>query len=573
MPDLIAQGTEAQHRWRRTLPDGEPVVLGRLVGGWGVPWDQQVSRRHASLLWTGKRLEVARLPDARNPLFLRGAPADRFSLGPGEHFVIGQTTFTLADQQVSVAADAPAPVQQQSFSAQYLKQVQFRNPDHRIEVLSRLPDVISGAAGDEELFVRLVSMLLAGVPRADAAAVVAVETEAARGLGTGTAATRWSMPSEMAERSEVRGQRSEVRGRKSDSENLQSPNLQISKSPNPKSHVLHWDQRLAVAADFRPSQGLILESLRQGQSVLHVWRGAAAAAPESYTVSDAFDWAFCTPVLGKPCRGWGLYVAGRFNAERSGLTPASDPSDLREDVKFTELVAAMLSSLREMRLLEHRHATLEPVLLAGGAGDAGRRRPGGRACAAGDGSLGHVLRSAGLFAGVGAAGRRPARALERVSKALGVMTRHIRQQGGVVGDFQGDAAMGFWGWPLPQPDAVARTCRRRPGRPRRVRGHHRPAGGHRRGHRPGRGRQDRHRRSGESDGFRAGRESGLPAGRDDQGDPGPDPAGRGDRPDRSPGGAAGGGPRPPAGGCPALRAGHAAGGERVAAAGSRNVPN
>jgi len=28
-----------------------------------------------------------------------------------------------------------------------------------------------------------------------------------------------------------------------------------------------------------------------------------------------------------------------------------------------------------------------------------------------------------------------------------------------VGDFQGDAAMGFWGWPLRQPDAVLRTCR------------------------------------------------------------------------------------------------------------------
>ena len=39
------------------------------------------------------------------------------------------------------------------------------------------------------------------------------------------------------------------------------------------------------------------------------------------------------------------------------------------------------------------------------------------------------------------------------------MTHHIRQQGGVVGDFQGDAAMGFWGWPLPQKDAVLRTCR------------------------------------------------------------------------------------------------------------------
>jgi len=38
------------------------------------------------------------------------------------------------------------------------------------------------------------------------------------------------------------------------------------------------------------------------------------------------------------------------------------------------------------------------------------------------------------------------------------MTRQILEQGGVVGDFHGDAAMGFWGWPLPQADAVARAC-------------------------------------------------------------------------------------------------------------------
>src|SRR5262249_32145654 len=48
--------------------------------------------------------------------------------------------------------------------------------------------------------------------------------------------------------------------------------------------------------------------------------------------------------------------------------------------------------------------------------------------------------------------------LERVSKALGVMTRQILDHGGVVGDFQGDAAMGFWGWPLAQSDTVERAA-------------------------------------------------------------------------------------------------------------------
>ena len=172
--------------------------------------------------------------------------------------------------------------------------------------------------------------------------------------------------------------------------------------------MLHWDQRLAITADFRPSQGLILESLRQRQSVLQVWRGAEMAGNEAFTASDTFDWAFCTPVLGKSCQGWGLYVAGRFNVERTGLTPSSDPTDLREDVKFTELVAAMLSSLRQMRLLEHRQATLEPVLLAGSARYAGRGRPRSRAGAARNRGLRAVLRLARLLARVGASGGRSA---------------------------------------------------------------------------------------------------------------------------------------------------------------------
>ena len=37
---------------------------------------------------------------------------------------------------------------------------------------------------------------------------------------------------------------------------------------------------------------------------------------------------------------------------------------------------------------------------------------------------------------------------DSVSEALGIMTDAIVENDGVVGDFQGDAAMGFWGWPF-----------------------------------------------------------------------------------------------------------------------------
>src|SRR5690606_6175411 len=49
--------------------------------------------------------------------------------------------------------------------------------------------------------------------------------------------------------------------------------------------------------------------------------------------------------------------------------------------------------------------------------------------------------------------------LDRVSRALGVMTEHIHAHGGVTGDFQGDAALGFWGWPFASDDSAIKACR------------------------------------------------------------------------------------------------------------------
>ena len=97
MADLIAQGAETQHRWRRTLLPGRPVTLGRGPGSWPTSWDDRVSREHAEITWDGTRLKVRQLAGARNPIFVKGRPAGEFDIAPGEHFVIGQTTFTLTD--------------------------------------------------------------------------------------------------------------------------------------------------------------------------------------------------------------------------------------------------------------------------------------------------------------------------------------------------------------------------------------------------------------------------------------------------------------------------------------------
>jgi adenylate cyclase len=405
MADLIAQGTNPQQRWRRPLPEGQPVVLGRSAANWAVPWDDEISRRHAELCWRSGRLHVRRLPTARNPIFVRGQTLDAFELRPGDCFVTGKTTFTLADDPASAVA-AASPVVEQTFRAQELQQIPFRDADRRLDILSRLPEVITGAVTDSELFIRLGNMLLAGIPHADAVAVVAVELGAAEGAPV---------------------------------------------------HILYWDRRLALEGAFRPSARLIHRALGSGQSVSHVWGAGATASTSSATVSEGFDWAFCTPVRGESCAGWGLYVTGRFH-QAGGAAAPPDPTDLRTDLKFTELVAALLGSLRQVRLLQRRQAVLcqffsPSVLSTLGDDDADRLL------------APRETEVAVLFCDLRGFSQKSEAAatdllglLERVGKALGVMTHHILDNGGVVADFQGDAALGFWGWPLAHADGVARAC-------------------------------------------------------------------------------------------------------------------
>ena len=48
--------------------------------------------------------------------------------------------------------------------------------------------------------------------------------------------------------------------------------------------------------------------------------------------------------------------------------------------------------------------------------------------------------------------------LHRVSEALGLVTGEILEHGGVIGDFHGDAVMGFWGWPMWDANRVQHAC-------------------------------------------------------------------------------------------------------------------
>ncbi|RMF40579.1 MAG: adenylate/guanylate cyclase domain-containing protein [Planctomycetota bacterium] len=433
MTELVAQGPRPENRWRKALPEGETFVLGRLSAPWDVPWDDRISRRHARLRWTGERLEVQRIPESRNAIFFRGQRRDEFSARIGEHFVIGQTTFALVQaEQPALGTPSPALLTEQTFSAQLLRNNKFKDAGKRIEVLSKLPDVIAGAADDQELCQGIARLVLQGVPDAMYVAIVQLDdaghTDSAT-PPTGEAPTGGSMTREGGEAASSVGVR-----------------------------VLHSAARFGSSRAYMPSVNLVRAGTMSGESVLHVWNRNPQAS-DNFTQMANVDWAFCTPVLADACPGWAIYVAGQFSGQPSAtVSTGGDVEALQDDLKFTELTATTLGALRQVRVLQRRQDSLRnffsPVVMQALAG-----RDPEQVLAPRETEVSVLfcdLRGFSQRSEDNA--ERLLELLQRVSDALGVMTHHILACGGVVGDFHGDAAMGFWGWPLPTGAPIAQAC-------------------------------------------------------------------------------------------------------------------
>lgn len=435
MPDLIAQGPTPSDRWRRPLPkEGsaqKTFVLGRTSVGWSVPWDDRISRNHVSLTWNGARLEVSRHIDARNPIFHKGLRQEEFEVGIGDHFVIGQTTFSLVDQRVRVLSqsdEAPA-LTEHSYAPNQLRQARYRDADRRIEVLSRVPEIISSSSSDEEMCVRVVNVLMQGIQQAGFVAIVADQRDSGfHSTPLNSAITKGKA---------------------------------LSESNDFGIRLLHWDARNLIGHQFSPSAQLIQQATTSRESVLHVWSRAIDATQASYTQSENVDWAFCTPINSESCPGWAIYVAGDFanlHPQNARDATAAIAVDLQDDLKFTELTATTLGSLRQTRMLQRRQDSLRPFFAPVVQQALATRDP-DEVLAPREANVSVLFCDLRGFSRQSEeSGDKLLELLRRVSDALGVMTHHILDRNGVVGDFHGDAAMGFWGWPLEQKSSVLQAA-------------------------------------------------------------------------------------------------------------------
>lgn len=405
MAELIAVGKDDKQQWWQSISDGEEILLGRAPRtGWSVPWDRLISREHAYIRLVDDQLEVRELDTARNPIFFEGEQCKKFLVSPNCEFRIGETTFRF-ELPKPPPAGKPTVVEH-TFAREHVTSPLFQNASGCLEVLCKMPSLIKQARTDVDFASQIVDLLLDSL--GGALAVAVMQYEASEGV------------------------------------EVNEPVL------------MRWNSREGKVSRFRPSRRLVNRAFEKKQSVIHLWT-EAEADDSQFTMNDDLDWAFCTPIPTSQSERWCLYVSGK--KKFSGIQDVESPEDLIGELRLAELMAHFLGAIRNLRSLEHQHSSMKrffspavvETLVSKEADVALEPREGPVSV---------------LFCDIRGFSRKVEQArdnlpllLARVSEALSVMTRSILKYEGVIADFQGDAALGFWGWPTQMDDSAVQACR------------------------------------------------------------------------------------------------------------------
>ncbi len=402
MPYLIAQGKQPYQRWRRLLPADTKVTLGRTTPRWNVPWDPQISREHATLDLQDDVLHVECHEDASNAIYFQGQESRQFDLRLDQHFVIGETSFTLVPSKLAASLLPASPAAEQTVLLSDLHKIPFEESSHRIELLTKLPTIMSTTTDDQELLSKLTDWLFQGITRA-----------------SGIALVRQKSPAE-----------NEV-------------------------EVMHWDFRGPRDTFFSPSQNLINQAIDSQLSTVHFW---SPDTESEFTELNGVNWAFCIPMQGEACPNWGLYVAGQTTTSNSKLgSDTFTQFQIKQDMKFAELAASTLSNLRSLKNLERMQGHFQPyfpdvvmdALLSGSSEQLLVPR---------ETDLSIMFCDLTGFTNVSeGSASNLMQLLQQTSESLSLITQQILSHDGVIGDFHGDAAMGFWGWPVAQSPKIHAT--------------------------------------------------------------------------------------------------------------------
>lgn len=418
--ELQALGTDDSQCSVRSLETDAVFRLGRAPqNDWVVNWDRLISREHAQLRWHEGQLQVRCMENATNPIIIDGESFRELKIDVGGEFLIGATKFRLVEEVepgassgMEMAEDEPLNGLQ-TYQSDELNEFQFSDPIRQMDMLARLPKMISGSTSDEALAGLLVDVLLETIPAGVATAVMRYEGDV--------------------------------------SENLENP-LASGFDPS-KPAMMRVATRDEYEGRFKPSRRMVSSALQTGKSVLHIWDDDEGNG--QFTVSGSLDWAFCTPIVADNEGGWCLYVSGQ-GSETSGVF--IDEDVLKGDLRFVELVAQFIGSIRHVRLLEEQKTQLSSFFSPRIMDSLLDKSSTSLEPAQQDISV--------LFCDVRGFSRKSEllkddlfQLLATVKNALGLMANGIVESDGAIADFQGDAALGFWGWPMPLPEGPVPACR------------------------------------------------------------------------------------------------------------------
>jgi len=400
MARLVATGTVDQQYWQRELAVGEVVRLGRAPRqGWPVPWDMSISREHADLELAEDGLHVHSLETARNPIVFKGEHLNEFVVLPDGKFKIGHTTFQFREGD-SILTESTTFIEHM-YTKREMCTIAFKNPVQCLDALCDIPRLMSESVTDEQFATQIVELVLNALQDVSVVAVVQFDESADYDL------------------------------------------------PEPK--LMCWNSRTNVAR-FQPSRQLMGKVLQRRCNAIHLWDESDNTG---FTMSGDLDWAFCTSIPSSRDR-WCLYVSGKKRFAR--IEAIESPTDLISELRFAELTANFIGSVREVRWLERQQGQMRQffspavveMLLSDRKASLDPRE----------------VSVSVLFCDVRGFSKKVEQShksldqlLVKVSYALNAMTSSILRFEGVIADFQGDASLAFWGWPSPLEEGPLSACR------------------------------------------------------------------------------------------------------------------
>jgi len=399
MSEIVASGLDEGQYARRSLNPGEVIRVGRAPrDGWRVGWDARISREHADLTLRGDSLHVLRLDSARNPILCdNGKINDELVVKPGESFRIGRTKFRFHSKEgLSGAHD---PLAEVSFSSEELADAPFLDAYAAAEALAKLRDVVASARTPEDLAAGVNRLLLNSIEGIQVCALLnRVDTEG-------------------------------------------------------DSRIIGFDCVEDFDGPFKPSRRLMKEATLRNKTVFCLW--GESVSDSMFTMGGNMDWAICTPMESEACAGWCLYISGKLSNDN----PLTVAQERRGDMRLLNLIAGAAGDLQHLNSLRQQQSTMSqffcPAVMETLSTDTD-----GRSLMPREGNITVLFCDLrGFSRHAEKANQNLLQLLERVSQALGVMTKGIVGHEGAIADFQGDAALAFWGWPTEPEDGPLPACR------------------------------------------------------------------------------------------------------------------